>query len=224
MVAKKQLLIGTILAVAAVLGARLFTTSSDAGPATSEITTESPEQQSNQITETPIVSSTQAISSIIEPNSAQRSTVEEANLTADTPWLSTPLNELSNALYDFIETEQVRYINTTDYPFDEHKQQQLRALAKQGELIMFDNTEPDYLDSYGVSETQVVSEYFGTASEGDVIIATGVPTDDGGIHYLVLPLLNKNTADNSALVETVKEAVTLLKAQKTDLVKPKHLQ
>lgn len=223
MVAKKQLFIGTMLMIAAALGTRLIATSSDADPAPSEITTDFPEQRDNQIAEAPTAPSAQIVSSTTEPDSVQPSRNGKAYQAAD-PWLSPPLNELSNALYDFIETEQVRYINTTDYPFDEYKQQQLRALAKQGELIMFDNTEPDYLDSYGVSETQVVSEYFGTASEGDVIIATSVATDDGGIHYLVLPLENKNTADNSALIETIKAAVTLLKKQKYDLVNPKHLQ
>lgn len=89
---------------------------------------------------------------------------------------------------------------------------------------MFDNTESDYLDCYGVSETQVVAEYFGTASEGDVSIATGVPTEDGGIHYLVLPLKNKNTDDNRELSETIKQAVTLLKEQKFDLVTPQQMQ
>ncbi|UXI03169.1 topoisomerase I [Photobacterium sp. TY1-4] len=224
MVAKKQLFIGTMLMVAAALGARLITMSINADPVPSTVTTEFPEQQDNQIAEALTAPPAQAISSTLEPDTIQPGSGEDAYQAADTPWLSAPLNELSNALYDFIETEQVRYINTTDYPFDAHKQRQLRALAKQGALIMFDNTEPDYLDSYGVNETQVVSEYFGTASEGDVIIATGVPTEDGGIHYLVLPLINKNTADNSALVETVKEAVTLLKAQKTDLVKPRPRQ
>lgn len=224
MVAKKHLFIGTMLMIAAALGTRLIATSSDADPAPSEITTDFPEQRDNQIAEAPTAPSAQEISSTTEPDSVQPSRNGKAHQAADTPWLSTPLNELSNALYDFIETEQVRYLNTTDYPFDEHKQQQLRALAKQGALIMFDNTEPDYLDSYGVSETQVVSEYFGTASEGDVIIATSVATDDGGIHYLVLPLENKNKTDSSALVETVKEAVTLLKKQKYDLVTPKHRQ
>ncbi|NMV27751.1 topoisomerase I, partial [Vibrio parahaemolyticus] len=38
-----------------------------------------------------------------------------------TPWISAPLNELSNELYDFIEAEQVSYISTNDYPFDEKK-------------------------------------------------------------------------------------------------------
>ncbi|MCV5752826.1 hypothetical protein OFN51_28830, partial [Escherichia coli] len=58
-----------------------------------------------------------------------------------TPWISAPLNELSNELYDFIEAEQVSYISTTDYPFDEQKQKQLRTLARQGVPILFDNTE-----------------------------------------------------------------------------------
>jgi len=139
-----------------------------------------------------------------------------------TPWISAPLSELSNELYDFIEAEQVSYISTTDYPFDEKKQKQLRTLAKQGVPILFDNTESSYLDSYGVSETKVVSEYFGTASEGDVIIATGVQNADGSIHYLVLPLKSKDLNDNSKLIEDTKLAITLLKEQKHDLIKERQ--
>ncbi|WP_253644395.1 hypothetical protein [Vibrio sp. Y42_MX_L11] len=88
--------------------------------------------------------------------------------------------------------------------------------------ILFDNTESSYLDSYGVSETKVVSEYFGTASEGDVIIATGVQNEDGSIHYLVLPLKSKDLNDNSKLFEDTKLAITLLKEQKHDLIKERQ--
>ncbi|MEF1174674.1 topoisomerase I [Vibrio sinaloensis] len=153
-------------------------------------------------------------------NDATDTIVEELTLP-ETAWLSDPINQLSNALYDFIESEQVRYINTTDYPFDEEKERQLNALVQAGEMIMFDNTDPDYLDSYGVSEAQVVSEYFGTASKGDVIVATAVVLPEGGMHYLVLPLQRKSFDDDATLISDVKQAVTLLKDQKFDLVKPR---
>tara|TARA_Y100001956_G_C4128454_1_gene191856 strand:- start:5215 stop:5904 length:690 start_codon:yes stop_codon:yes gene_type:complete len=143
-----------------------------------------------------------------------------ADQLPETAWLSDPLNQLSNELYDFIESEDVRYINTTDYPFDEEKQNQLNALIQEGDLILFDNTEPDYLDSYGVSEAQVVSEYFGTASDGDVIVATAVSLPDGGMHYLVLPLHDKKTPGEDSFINDVKQAVILLKDQKLDLIKP----
>ncbi|MEF1187076.1 topoisomerase I, partial [Vibrio sinaloensis] len=61
-------------------------------------------------------------------NDATDTIVEELTLP-ETAWLSDPINQLSNALYDFIESEQVRYINTTDYPFDEEKERQLNALV-----------------------------------------------------------------------------------------------
>ena len=144
---------------------------------------------------------------------------ETSAILASSPWLSAPLNNLSNALYQFIETEQISYINTRDYPFDEEKQQQLRILSKSGAVLMFDNSDSEYLDGYGVSVMDVVSEYFGTASEGDVIIATGVETEDGGMHYLVLPLVNKDVGNEDALIEDVRIAVTLLKQQKSSLVK-----
>ncbi|MEH0759886.1 topoisomerase I [Vibrio sp. 16] len=156
-------------------------------------------------------------------NDATDTIVEELTLP-ETAWLSDPINQLSNDLYDFIESEQVRYINTTDYPFDEEKDRQLNALIQAGEMIMFDNTDPDYLDSYGVSEAQVVSEYFGTASKGDVIVATAVVLPEGGMHYLVLPLQRKSADDDATLISDVKQAVTLLKDQKFDLVKPRSTE
>ena len=150
---------------------------------------------------------------------ADSSDAETSAIVASSPWLSAPLNNLSNTLYQFIETEQISYINTRDYPFDEDKQQQLRMLAKSGAVLMFDNSDSEYLDGYGVSVMDVVSEYFGTASEGDVIIATGVETEDGGMHYLVLPLINKDVGNEDALIEDVRLAVKLLKQQESSLVK-----
>ena len=91
-------------------------------------------------------------------------------------WLSQPTNALSNALYEFIETEQVSYLSTEDVPFSEEQRNAIMALSKNGSMLMFDNTESDYLDSYGLSESEVVSEFFGSAAEGDVILATSVRT------------------------------------------------
>lgn len=188
----------------------------------------SPSVQSDTTEQPKVVAKMPLKPSIQEPKVAEGIAEEKGDLetqsTLETPWLSDPINELSNELYDFIESEQVRYINTTDYPFDEEKQTQLSTLAKSGELIMFDNTDPDYLDNYGVSEAEVVSEYFGTASKGDVIIATAVLTEGGGIHYLVLPIKSEGLTDNEKLLDDVKQAVTLLKEQKSDLVKPKPSQ
>ena len=146
--------------------------------------------------------------------------VEEVLFLPETPWLSDPINQFSNDLYDFIELEKVRYVSTTDYPFDEQKKQQLRASIRAGEMIMFDHTEASYLNSYGVSEAQVVSEYFGTAAEGDIIVATAMILPDGGMHYLVLPLENEFPLDNASLLHDVKQAVTLLKGYKLKLVSP----
>ena len=63
-------------------------------------------------------------------------------------WLSQPTNTLSNALYEFIETEQVSYLSTEDVPFSEEQRNAIMALSKDGSMLMFDNTESDYLDSY----------------------------------------------------------------------------
>ena len=80
-------------------------------------------------------------------------------------------------------------------------------------MLMFDNTESDYLDSYGLSESEVVSEFFGSAAEGDVILATSVRNEQGGIHCLVLPLQQTDGQSEVEWAETVKSAVELFKEQ-----------
>ena len=128
-------------------------------------------------------------------------------------WLSQPTNALSNALYEFIETEQVSYLSTEDVPFSEEQRNAIMALSKDGSMLMFDNTESDYLDSYGLSESEVVSEFFGSAAEGDVILATSVRNEQGGIHYLVLPLQQTDGQSEAEWAETVKSAIELFKEQ-----------
>ncbi|MCY9843141.1 hypothetical protein [Vibrio caribbeanicus] len=128
-------------------------------------------------------------------------------------WLSQPTNTLSNALYEFIETEQVSYLSTEDVPFSEEQRNAIMALSKDGSMLMFDNTESDYLDSYGLSESEVVSEFFGSAAEGDVILATSVRNEQGGIHYLVLPLQQTDGQSEAEWAETVKSAIELFKEQ-----------
>lgn len=222
MTSNKKLLTGSALALGAVLA--IFLINSNNKNAQTEPVASLDEQIKTEDAATISVTppeSDAAQEVVTAPTPLSRND-DTSDVIPATPWISAPLNELSNELYDFIEAEQVSYISTTDYPFDEKKQKQLRTLAKQGVPILFDNTESSYLDSYGVSETKVVSEYFGTASEGDVIIATGVQNADGSIHYLVLPLKSKDLNDNSKLIEDTKLAITLLKEQKHDLIKERQ--
>ncbi|AVF74885.1 topoisomerase I [Vibrio alginolyticus] len=222
MTSNKKLLTGSALALGAVLA--IFLINSNNKNAQTEPVASLDEQIKTEDAATISVTppeSNAAQEVVTAPTPLSRND-DTSDVIPATPWISAPLSELSNELYDFIEAEQVSYISTTDYPFDEKKQKQLRTLAKQGVPILFDNTESSYLDSYGVSETKVVSEYFGTASEGDVIIATGVQNADGSIHYLVLPLKSKDLNDNSKLIEDTKLAITLLKEQKHDLIKERQ--
>ncbi|HII4360412.1 topoisomerase I [Vibrio parahaemolyticus] len=222
MTSNKKLLTGSALALGAVLA--IFLINSNNKNSRSDSVASFDEQIKTEKTETRSVTppESDAAQEVVTVPTPQNDNDATFDVIPATPWISAPLNELSNELYDFIEAEQVSYISTTDYPFDEQKQEQLRTLAKQGVPILFDNTESSYLDSYGVSETKVVSEYFGTASEGDVIIATGVQSEDGSIHYLVLPLKSKDLNDNSKLIEDTKLAITLLKEQKHDLIKERQ--
>ncbi|HHX8404107.1 TPA: topoisomerase I [Vibrio alginolyticus] len=222
MTSNKKLLTGSVLALGAVLAIFLINSNNknDQTEPVASLDKQIKTEDAATISVTPPESNA-AQEVVTAPTPLSRND-DTSDVIPATPWISAPLNELSNELYDFIEAEQVSYISTTDYPFDEKKQKQLRTLARQGVPILFDNTESSYLDSYGVSETKVVSEYFGTASEGDVIIATGVQNADGSIHYLVLPLKSKDLNDNSKLIEDTKLAITLLKEQKHDLIKERQ--
>lgn len=222
MTSNKKLLTGSALALGAVLAIFLINSNNknDQTEPVASLDKQIKTEDAATISVTPPESD--AAQKVVTTPTPQSGNDDTSDVIPATPWISAPLNELSNELYDFIEAEQVSYISTTDYPFDEQKQEQLRTLAKQGVPILFDNTESSYLDSYGVSETKVVSEYFGTASEGDVIIATGVQNEDGSIHYLVLPLKSKDLNDSSKLIEDTKLAITLLKEQKHDLIKERQ--
>ncbi|NOI59156.1 hypothetical protein [Vibrio coralliilyticus] len=145
--------------------------------------------------------------------------ISQEDISAPETWISPPLNELSNSLYDFIENEDIRYVSTEDVPFDESQRQAILELAQSGQMVMFDNSDSAYLDSYGLTESQVVSEFFGTAAAGDVILATGVTHPQGGIHYLVLPLEQGDTEDTQWLSD-IQRAVMLLKAQQQEITTP----
>ncbi|NRD72649.1 topoisomerase I [Shewanella sp. VB17] len=148
------------------------------------------------------VSNAQNISTDVEPLKANN-------------WVSEPTNTFSNQLYDFIEAEDIKYVDTTNYPFTNETESKLSRLSKSGDILLFDNTEPDYLSSIGVSYMDIVADYFGTAGEGDALIATGVKGADGGIHYLVLPISNEG--DHQIFLQDVKRAVFLFKAEKDKL-------
>ncbi|WP_254230381.1 hypothetical protein [Vibrio coralliilyticus] len=145
--------------------------------------------------------------------------ISQAATSEPETWISPPLNELSNSLYDFIENEDIRYVSTEDVPFDDSQRQAILELAQSGQVLMFDNSDSTYLDSYGLTESQVVSEFFGTAAAGDVILATGVAHPQGGIHYLVLPLEQGDTEDTQWLSD-IQRAVALLKAQQQEITTP----
>jgi hypothetical protein len=133
----------------------------------------------------------------------------------ESSWVSEPINEFSTELYDFIEAEGLKYVNTTNYPFDSETESELARISKSGDILLFDNTEPEYLNSIGVSHMDIVSGYFGTSGEGDALIASGIKGPDGGIHYLVLPISNKG--DNQVFVDDVKAAVILFKSEREKL-------
>ncbi|GGK41202.1 hypothetical protein [Aliivibrio fischeri] len=87
-------------------------------------------------------------------------------------WLSLPLNDLSNDLYNFIEKENIIYIHISELPLYD-KESQLYNFVKDGFIILFDNTEKNNIkNEENIHKT--ISKFFGTSSKGDVILAVAI--------------------------------------------------
>ncbi|WLQ14730.1 hypothetical protein O5O45_02115 [Hahella aquimaris] len=128
------------------------------------------------------------------------------------PWVSQASTSLSAELYDFIETEGLRYVDTSNFPFDPQTERLLQKLSQSGEILLFDNTEAERLGGLTEKPSDIIADYYGAATEGDAIIATSVTSADGSVHFMVLPVLKKG--EDSSLSEDVKLAVALLKQEK----------
>ncbi|ABC31838.1 hypothetical protein HCH_05159 [Hahella chejuensis KCTC 2396] len=128
------------------------------------------------------------------------------------PWVSQASTSLSAELYDFIETEGLRYVDTSNFPFDPQTERLLQKLSQSGEILLFDNTEAERLGGLTEKPSDIIADYYGAATEGDAIIATSVTGADGSVHFMVLPVIKKG--EDSSLSEEVKLAVALLKQEK----------
>ncbi|AZZ90996.1 hypothetical protein EUZ85_09785 [Hahella sp. KA22] len=128
------------------------------------------------------------------------------------PWVSQASTSLSAELYDFIEAEGLRYVDTSNFPFDPQTERLLQKLSQSGEILLFDNTEAERLGGLTEKPSDIIADYYGAATEGDAIIATSVTNADGSVHFMVLPVHKKG--EDSSLSEDVKLAVALLKQEK----------
>ncbi|WP_020407016.1 hypothetical protein [Hahella ganghwensis] len=139
--------------------------------------------------------------------------VEEDVVPQDTgPWISQASTELSSELYDYIESEQLKYIDISTYPFDLQTEKVLRSLSQSGEILLFDNTEADRLSGIAEKPEDIIADYFGTASAADAVVATSIRTSGGGTHFMVLPV--PGNTEQGVLAEDIKAAVALLKEEK----------
>ncbi|OZG71347.1 hypothetical protein BTA51_20555 [Hahella sp. CCB-MM4] len=149
------------------------------------------------------------------PDTDSNNPTDEEEVVRDTgPWVSQASTELSSELYDFIEAEQLRYVDISTYPFDPQTEKLLRKLSQTGEIMLFDNTEADRLGGLSETPSDIIADYYGTAAEADVIVATSVKTADGGINFMVLPVAKKE--ESNSLPEDIKVAVALLKQEKAN--------
>ncbi|GGX54991.1 hypothetical protein [Saccharospirillum salsuginis] len=130
----------------------------------------------------------------------------------ESSWITLGTTSLSAQLYDFIETEKLKYVDIGGYPFDDYTDNTLRQLAQSGDVLLFDNTDAYRLEGLEEEPADIVADYFGTAAEADAVIATSRTNAEGGIHYMVLPV-NKS-GDDKAFYADIKRAVTLLKDER----------
>ena len=136
-------------------------------------------------------------------------------------WLSPPISNVSNQLMELIEREDIGYVDIGNYPFSETQQLGIRSFSSKGKIILFENTSPEYLDSYNTNFSDIVSEYFGAAAEGDIIMAISTKNSAGGVNYLVLPVqfdqINNLTNDVEFIIKQLRsEANNILTGTNLD--------
>lgn len=189
------------------------TIESDIDPAQEAKTTAGENEQTAKTKGSPTLA--QAIETEIESDPEQGDEPDPATPQAtENSWITQGTTPLSAQLYDFIESEQLKYIDISGYPFDNYTDNTLRQLAQSGDVLLFDNTDAYRLDGLEEKPADIVANYFGTAAEADAIIATSRINTEGGIHYMVLPV-NKS-GDDDAFYADIKQAVTLLKEARED--------
>jgi len=135
---------------------------------------------------------------------------------ADLPRLLSSYTQAGALLDDFLEMQNVAYLDSSYYPFDAQTESIVRRYATSGKILLFDNTQAsENLLEFNKTSGDVVADYYGTGAESDMTVATSIELANGGIEYMVLPISISESEDNIALSEKVKLAIELFQSEQT---------
>lgn len=119
-------------------------------------------------------------------------------------------------LDDYLEAQDIAYLDSSFYPFDAQTESIVRQYANSGKILLFDNTQAtENLLEFNKSSGDVVSDYYGTGAESSMTIATSVKLANGGIEYMVLPISKSENDNDIDLSEKVKLAIELFQLEQT---------
>jgi hypothetical protein len=119
-------------------------------------------------------------------------------------------------LDDYLEAQDIAYLDSSFYPFDAQTDSIVRQYANSGKILLFDNTQAtENLLEFNKSSGDVVSDYYGTGAESSMTIATSVKLANGGIEYMVLPISKSENDNDIDLSEKVKLAIELFQLEQT---------
>ena len=140
-------------------------------------------------------------------------------LDAETPTKEPPLprqlsslTPLGAQLNDYLEQQDVGYLDSSFYPFDVQTEALLRRYSTSGKMLLFDNSQSKiHLESYGKNSGDLVADFYGTGSPAELIVATSITLENGGIEYMVLPIARKEEGED--LAAKVKLAIELFQKE-----------
>lgn len=147
------------------------------------------------------------------PNDDKNYTVIDlsTDVPSSLPRLLTGLSAVGAELQEYLVTENIGYLETSHYPFTEETDKLIKRYAESGEILLFDNTQAKgYLKGYDKHSGEIVANYYGSGIEAEMIVATSIQLENGGIEYMVLPIPSPKD-DN--LVDQVKQSIALFKEE-----------
>ena len=135
---------------------------------------------------------------------------------ADLPRLLSSYTQAGALLDDFLEAQNVAYLDSSYYPFDAQTESIVRHYATSGKILLFDNTQAtENLLEFNKTSGDLVSDFYGTGVESEMTVASSIKLANGGIEYMVLPI-SKNEGDTDLILsEKVKLAIELFQLEQT---------
>ena len=167
----------------------------------------SPSIDMSQPSQIPLMATNDAIHELTSISDAETPISELA-----LPRQLSSLTPLGAQLNDYLEQQDVGYLDSSFYPFDVQTEALLRRYSTSGKMLLFDNSQSKiHLESYGKNSGDLVADFYGTGSPAELIVATSITLENGGIEYMVLPIARKEEGED--LAAKVKLAIELFQKE-----------